>query len=186
MSKIFVVLGKTLAGKSSLIKAIEDKTEASRVITFTNRPKRDGEISGVDYYFVTHDQALSFILGGHSIANRHYKPHESVGGVYPWYYGVLNEDLREDGDKYLITDLEGLKEIKEYYDVTSIYLHITPSVQKKRMKSRGDDLSEETLRRIEDDERVFEGFQNKADFVVNVNQSIEEVAQEVLEIINAR
>ena len=186
MGKIFIILGKTLSGKSSVLKEIEGKTEADRVITFTNRPKREGEISGVDYYFVSHDQALNFILNGHSIANRRYMAHPSVGGIFPWYYGVLNVDLREDGDKFLITDVEGFKEIKEYHDVVSIYLHITPSEQKKRMSKRDKELTSETLRRIEDDDIVFEGFKEKANHVINVNKPLEEVAQEVLDIINGK
>lgn len=186
MTKIFVILGKTLSGKSSILKMIEGNVEASRVVTFTNRPKRDGEESGVDYYFVNHDQALGFILGGYSIANRHYEPHNSVRGIYPWYYGILNEDLQEEGDKYLVTDLEGFKELKEYYDVVSIYLNITPSEQKKRASSRGSSLDEETKRRIEDDDIVFDGFQKKADFVINAGGPIDKVAKEVMDIINGK
>ena len=184
MGKIYVVLGKTLSGKSSVLKEIENKTEVSRIITFTNRPKRDGEVTGVDYYFVSHEQALSFILNGHSIANRRYIPDESVGGFLPWYYGVLNVDLKEDGDKVMITDVEGFRELKEFYDVTSIYLHVTPSEQKKRLSKRNDDLLAETLRRIEDDDRAFDGFKEKADYVINVNKPLDEVAKELLDIIN--
>ena len=184
MGKIFIILGKTLSGKSSILKEIEGKTEVNRIITFTNRPKREDEVSGIDYYFVSHNQALSFILGGHSIANRQYQPHQDVGGILPWYYGVLNVDLKEEGNKILITDVEGFKEIKEYHDVVSIYLHITPSEQKKRMSKRGEDLIPETLRRIEDDERAFDGFKEKADHVLNVNRPLEEIAQEVMDIIN--
>ena len=186
MEKIFVILGKTLAGKSSVLRAIEDDMKATRIITFTNRPKRENEVSGVDYYFVNHDQAQSFILNGHSIANRHYQPHPDVGGFLPWYYGVLNVDLKEEGNKVLITDIEGYKELKEYYDVVSIYLHITPSEQNKRLIKRDSQLKSETLRRIADDNIVFDGFKEKAHFVVNVNKPLEEVAKEVLDIVNGK
>lgn len=184
MDKIFVILGKTLSGKSSVLKMIEDEMDATRIITFTNRPKRENEVSGVDYYFVTHDQALSFILNGHSIANRSYKPHQDIGGFLPWYYGILNVDLKEPGKKVVITDVEGYKELKIFYDVVSIYLHVTPSVQDKRMNLRDDNLNPETLRRIKDDDIVFDGFKEKADHVINVNKSIDNVAKELLSIIN--
>lgn len=186
MDKIFVILGKTLAGKTAVLREIEEKMNASRVVTFTSRPKREEEETGVDYYFVSHDQALSFILNGYSLANRQYKPHPSVGGFLPWYYGVLKEDLREPGNKVMITDIEGYKDLKEYQDVVSIYLHITPSEQSKRLSKRGEDLKEETLRRIEDDDKVFDGFKEKADYVINVGQPLDKVAKEVLEIINAK
>ena len=52
------------------------------------------------------------------------------------------------------------------------------------MSKRGEDLIPETLRRIEDDERAFDGFKEKADHVLNVNRPLEEIAQEVMDIIN--
>lgn len=93
---IYVLLGKTLSGKSTLIKKL--KTSNLNVdfpVSFTSRPKRINEVDGEDYYFISRDAALLYILTERSIANREYYPDISQG-LLSWYYGILKQKLQAD------------------------------------------------------------------------------------------
>lgn len=49
---MIVLLGESGSGKSTYEKIIAKKFGVQRVILYTTRPKRDGEIDGIDYHFV--------------------------------------------------------------------------------------------------------------------------------------
>lgn len=56
--------GHTCSGKNYLLEQLITKNGFSRVITSTTRPKRDGEVEGVDYYFITPREHQDNNLGG--------------------------------------------------------------------------------------------------------------------------
>lgn len=54
---MLVLVGKTCSGKSTVAKILEDKGYR-RIVTYTTRPKRAGEIDGTDYHFITAEDFL--------------------------------------------------------------------------------------------------------------------------------
>lgn len=55
MKKIIIITGASGVGKTTVNQYLQKKYEISSIITHTTRPKRPGEIDGVDYYFETPD-----------------------------------------------------------------------------------------------------------------------------------
>ena len=49
---LLVIIGKSGSGKDSVVKEFE-KNGWKKIIKYTNRPKRNGEIDGIDYHFVS-------------------------------------------------------------------------------------------------------------------------------------
>ena len=61
MKYLFVITGKSGAGKDSILNClVEDKElQLNKVIPFTTRLQREGEIDGKDYRFITDEQFKS-------------------------------------------------------------------------------------------------------------------------------
>jgi guanylate kinase len=55
--KLFVVTGPSGAGKGTLIKGLLDRrADLELAVSATTRPRRDGEIEGVHYYFISDEE----------------------------------------------------------------------------------------------------------------------------------
>ena len=51
--KIFILSGPSGAGEDSIMEGLEKKFSIEKVINTTTRKRRDGEIEGKDYYFIS-------------------------------------------------------------------------------------------------------------------------------------
>ena len=181
MGRIYVVLGKTCSGKTTLLQSLKNKIDADFPVAYTSRPQREGEVDDVDYKFVTRYDALFLMLTGKSVANRSYQADVNFAGPYPWYYGLYTKDLIGKRDKVIVTDYEGLQSLLDgFNNVVSIHLKIDQKTAEKRLKDRKDN-SEEAKRRIKDDERVFKN--KKFDYEVDASKPKSSVLKEVVKII---
>ena len=65
--KLFVISAPSGAGKTTLTKAVLEnlgkKYSLKKVVTYTTRPLREGEINGLDYNHVSVDQFKQLIEG---------------------------------------------------------------------------------------------------------------------------
>ena len=52
-----IIAGKGGSGKDHLVKLLKEK-DLTYSVSHTSRPPRDGEFNGVDYYFVTYEEAM--------------------------------------------------------------------------------------------------------------------------------
>ncbi|WGT80186.1 hypothetical protein QE150_00675 (plasmid) [Acinetobacter baumannii] len=51
---MFVLLsGTTCSGKTTIADALTEKYGFNRIVTTTSRPKREGEVEGLHYHFIT-------------------------------------------------------------------------------------------------------------------------------------
>lgn len=183
--KIHVLLGKTLSGKTTISNILEKDHGIGRVVSFTTRPKRENEIDGVDYHFYEDVQVYSLIAGNNALALRSYQPHHSFG-PYPWYYGINKKDIDLSTDVFIITDFEGLKRVEEEFGkdkVVSHYLDITHKEQIKRLDTRGKELTDEQYRRIESDDKDFNGTKEYVDHVHVVSKQPKTIAKAIAKTV---
>ena len=62
---LIIISGTTCAGKGSVIKKLlANHNDIVLSISYTSRPKRESEIDGVDYYFVTKEEFEKKIAAG--------------------------------------------------------------------------------------------------------------------------
>lgn len=179
--KIHVLLGKTLSGKTTISNILEKDHGIRRVVSFTTRPKRENEIDGVDYHFYEDVQVYGLIAKNNALALRSYQPHHSFG-PYPWYYGINKKDIDLSTDVLIITDFKGLKQIEEEFGkdkVVSHYLDITYKEQIKRLETREKELTEEQYRRIESDNKDFDGTKEYVDHVHAVSKQPKTIAKSI-------
>jgi len=155
MNKIILV-GKAAAGKDYMRKILEERGFKYGV-SYTTRPKREGEIDGEDYYFLTDEEFADM-----DADNQWYEYVQFNG----WMYGTTNSQFLDKCNLFIMTPA-GIDFIDpvERKNCTIIYLDIHLEVRRRRLEERGD-VNDKIERRIEADEKDFSNFTN-FDIMVN-------------------
>ena len=151
---IFILIGKSCSGKTTLAKELEKWWGCKRIITYTTRPKRPNEIDGVDYHFVSEEYFKQKEDLGFFMATAEY---EMTGGKV--WYGSAKEDY-EDGDgltdKVIVLNPDGLNQVMARCDrktmkhIKVVYLDTDASTRYERARKRGDSTKEIAKREDED------------------------------------
>lgn len=136
--QILVVSGPSGSGKSTLLrKILQDYTDLYFSISSTTREKRDGEIDGVDYHFVSEDEFKAGIEA---------KEFLEWAQVHKNFYGTSIKPVKEalQAGKVAIFDIDvqGFKMAKEKFGtlITSVFITTKDKVElKKRLFSRATD-----------------------------------------------
>lgn len=170
---ILILVGESASGKSTLAKQFEkDNPNFSRIVTYTTRPKREGEIDTVDYHFIN---ALAF---DNMIKQGCFVEHASYRG---WQYGTAI-NFGKDDDKIVVLTPAGARAFRRYaeahpelnLDILVVYLNVDRRSRLIKMLQRGDDI-EECTRRSLSDVGQFDSFENEADFTINNEKYINSV-----------
>lgn len=170
---MIILVGPSASGKTEVAKKLVESFGFSKVVTYTSRPKRKGEKSGVDYHFITEESFLRKKDKDFFLETTKYNGN---------YYGTSYNEI--DINKVLIVDPNGLKAYRELHDNTIISFYLLASEQKRidRMITRGD-LKEDIVKRLESDKVNFS--YNKIgniDFVIDTeNSSVRDIAQNIYE-----
>ncbi len=148
--KIIIISAPSGCGKSTIINAILAKGELDLMfsISATNRPPRQGETDGVNYYFLSDDEFRG------AIERDEFVEYEEV---YPGrYYGTLKREISrivDEGHNVILDiDVKGGVNVKKLYgpEALSIFI-LPPSVEalRDRLESRGTETAEWIEKRVE-------------------------------------
>ena len=145
--EFIIISGTTCAGKGTVIEKLlaKDKNLALS-ISYTSRAKRDGEVDGVDYHFISRDKFEKRIQKGEFL--------EYAKVRYGEYFGTAKKDVQkllETGkDVILEIDVQGAQQIKEMFPETILIFIMAPSMNevKRRIKARGKETKEQILDRF--------------------------------------
>ncbi len=144
---LIIISGTTCAGKGTVIKKLlSNHNDIVLSISYTSRPKRDSEIDGIDYYFVSEEEFEK------KIKNNEFLEYAKV--QYKAYYGTpkreVLQQLEKGKDVILEIDVQGAKQIKKLYPETILIFIMAPSMNevKRRIKLRGDENNEQILARF--------------------------------------
>ncbi len=139
---MFVIEAPSGTGKTTVIKQLlaQDK-ELKFSVSVTTRARREGEVDGVDYHYVT-DAEYDKLLAENAF-------YETVNSQYGGRYGTLRSEvdnfLNVGQDVIFDMDWIGLHQVKEKapQDVVSIYM-LPPSIKelRRRLEGRGTDSQE--------------------------------------------
>ena len=169
------------AGKTTLCKALRSvQPDIEWSTSHTTRLKRDIEINGVDYHFITVDKFEELIL------EEAFAEWENVHG---YYYGTTKNNLETaiHNDKTLLLemDVKGSMSVKKLYPQHTFSIFILPpslDQLRKRLKSRGTDSDERIEIRLKRFQQEIE-FQNKFDQVM-INEDLGLAKVELINIVN--
>ena len=178
---IIIISAPSGGGKTTLVNYIMKELSFVKMIpTCTTRAKREGEVNGVDYIFLTKEEFQK------KVENNEFLEYALVHGRY---YGTLKEtvfkELKKGYDVILAIDVQGMKSIKEKLDgkvdITTIFI-IPPSIEEliKRLKNRGES-EEEIERRLKSLEKELPQWK-KYDYII-INDDLERAKENLKSII---
>ena len=145
--ELIIISGTTCAGKGTVVQELLKRNGNLEVSTsYTSREKRDGEVDGKDYFFVT-DQEFE-----NMIKNDEFLEYAKV--QYGKYYGTSKKEVKkllEKGkDVILEIDAQGAQQIKKLFPETILIFIMAPSMSevKRRIKARGKESNEQIIERF--------------------------------------
>ena len=158
---LLILAGPAGSGKTTLCDRLVDENDhLERVVTCTTRAPREGEIDGVDYYFLSDDQFDAKVEAGEFLEWAH---------VHTYRYGTLKSTietkLEEDVDLVMNIDVQGVASVQEAARsqpmigqrlVTVFIMPASFDELKERLRVRGKDDEAEISRRIESAEKEIE------------------------------
>tara|TARA_Y100000588_G_scaffold54801_1_gene52138 strand:+ start:325 stop:942 length:618 start_codon:yes stop_codon:yes gene_type:complete len=141
MSKVIVIAAPSGAGKTSLIESLLKEDEDHKIklgVSFTTRKKRENEINGLSYFFISKDE----FIGMHE-RNEFLESAEVFGNLYGTNKSWVEKQIKADSKVLLELDWQGAKQVKSSFpDCLTLFI-LPPSLQelKERLMKRGlDDL----------------------------------------------
>jgi guanylate kinase len=145
----FVVCGPSGAGKNSVIeRAMQILPGLSYSVSYTTRLRRNGEVNGEDYHYITHQEFDRLVSEGKMVEHVTY-----LGDQYGTSRAQIREVFSREKDVILNIDVEGAKALKEsgLLDFAVIYIFLTPSalaILGERLRIRGTEDEEEIRARL--------------------------------------
>lgn len=138
MGKIFYIMGKSSSGKDTIYKSIlsDKKLNLKSIVMYTTRPIREGEVNGIEYYFVSEEKLDELERGGKVIEIRAYN---TVFGIWK-YFTVNDKQIDLQNNNYLmIGTVESFSKTKKYYGenvIVPIYIEVDDGVRLERALKR--------------------------------------------------
>lgn len=106
---IFTITGPSLSGKSTLEKILTQDGVMAKAISTTTRKQRQGEVNGVDYFFVSKDEFNKIEANGDMVESVEFDGNK---------YGVTKEEVKmkfaTGAAVAIVVEPNGANQIKEY------------------------------------------------------------------------
>ncbi len=146
MPEIAFIMGKSASGKDKIFHRMVEDTELGlqTVVTYTTRPMRVGETDGMEYHFVTDEQALQMKAENKIVEMREYN---TVYGVWRYFTAddgqiqlLQIEPTTEEKRRYIVIGtLEAYEEFCKYYGkehILPIYIEVDDGIRLSRALNR--------------------------------------------------
>ena len=130
--KVFYIIGKSSSGKDTIYKRLLRETSLKPIVPYTTRPMREGEMEGVNYFFVSSVEEMK--SRGKIIESRSYNTKLGV-----WTYATVDDgQIDLSTNSYLtIGTISSYCKVKDYLkDVLPIYIEVDDGIRLERALSR--------------------------------------------------
>ncbi len=179
--RLVLFSGPSGVGKDTLLEILmKKKPELRHSVSMTTRKRRENEVDGVDYYFVSREHFEEMIESNDVLEYTQY-------GVN--LYGTPKKPIDDWLDKgetvILKIEVHGAENIKKLYPEDSLAIFIMPpsvEVLEQRLRLRGTENEEDLLRRMKIATSEIEKSVSY-DYIV-INDDLESAAQEIIKILD--
>ena len=184
---IICLLGASGSGKSTIENELATHHGYDKIVSYTTRQPRDGEINGKDYYFTNNETFISML-------------NERLFAEYDEYsqnrlYGTLKSDYVE-GNKVVVLTPNGLRQLKESCgneNIFSVLIEANLGTRVKRYIDRcgvnkfNFDDKNEIAARVERDFSMFLGVDREVNLVVDNSEGVDvyDLVTRILEMCKA-
>ncbi|QJA09231.1 guanylate kinase [Romboutsia sp. CE17] len=178
---LLVVSGPSGAGKGTICKAIlEENDQIKLSVSATTRKPRNGEVHGVNYFFLEKEEFTSMIEKGEFL---------EYAQIYDNFYGTpkaaIMETLAKGQDVILEIEMQGARQVKKVYPEGIFIFVLPPSLKelKNRIVGRGTETAEEIEKRFS---CAFEEIKQIDDYDYFIfNKDVEKSVKELEAIISS-
>lgn len=184
IGRLFIVSAPSGAGKTSLtnyvVQALSPQFDISKIITYTTRPPREGEVSGIDYHFISRPEFERKKAAGQFLETTEYN-----GNFYASPRSII-DDLNHGKSFFLVLDRPGAKNVKNLIENPVLIWLSVPNEQtlKERIINRGTESQEILEQRLALAQQELQDEQSDPTFPHHViNNNFEQAAQEIIDII---
>jgi guanylate kinase len=144
--KLFVISGPSGVGKGTICKKLLEADSDMRFsVSMTTRAAREGEVEGVDYYYVSEDKFLELLDEGQLLEYNKF-----VDNYYGTPKGPIVEWTESGHNVLLDTDYHGAFQVRESYPAAVLIFIAPPSIEAlaERIRGRGSETEEQIEGRI--------------------------------------
>ena len=182
---LIVFSGVSGVGKGTILSKLMEMEDLNLAysVSMTTRAPREGEVEGVNYFFVTKKRFLEAIKNGELLEHARFVDND---------YGTPKDyvdKMREEGKNVILEiEIKGAKQImKKCPDALSIYI-VPPSIEEleRRLRERGTEDEETILKRISKAKKEMKDTAFYEHVVCNdvLETAVEEVRQIILNEMN--
>ncbi len=183
--RLFIVAAPSGAGKTSVVTNVISKLKQTlpieRVVTFTTRSQRPGEVNNLDYNFLTEEEFLKKQNENYFLETTKYNG---------YYYGSpksIIQDMKNGKSFILITDTAGANNFKKNIVTDAITIWITvPNIHelRKRLEKRHTDSLDVVEKRLEIARHEIEKEAKEKSFNYHVqNNNMDDAVNDIIKII---
>lgn len=168
---MLVMIGASASGKTEIAKILIKNYGFSKLVTYTTREMRVGEVNGVDYHFISLEEFEK---------KKKRREFLETAQYHNTYYGSPKKGA--DEMKVIIVDPKGANSIfrKNIPKTFFIYLETDQLIRRVRMLNRGDKLEDVETRFKEDKKHFRKSRFAHLDHVVNTSShTLEELAEQI-------
>lgn len=179
MSKLFVISGSSGVGKGTLIKEFLTKhPEFKLSVSCTTRKPREGEIHGINYFFLSPEEFQKNIDN-----NEFLEWAEFSGNRYGTQKAYVERKLSEGKNLILEIDTVGALNVKKFMPEATLIFILPPSLEEleARLRGRHTETEEAIQKRLASTRLEIENSKNY-DYKV-VNDDIERALKELESIM---
>lgn len=161
---LITITAPTCSGKTFLIETLQARGY-SRIVGFTTRAPRDGEVDGKDYYFLTRFEAQELEDKGLLAETAEFRGNR---------YGVTHEEMAKkmsggDFPPVLILEPQGLESYITYcaengYDIFKVYVTVTEQKKLDRLNAR----TAQDLLQVDDEDSILRLVKSHTDRALSI------------------
>lgn len=179
---LIVVSGPAGSGKGTVNAKLLEREDFAFSVSATTRAPRPGEVDGVNYYYISHEEFKDNIENDRMLEYTNY-----CGN----YYGTLKSEAEKilSSGKNLILEIEvnGAMQVKAKYPDAVLIMLLPPSysVQEERLRSRGTETEDKIKERLSRTTKEVPLFGEYSYVVYNYNGESDKCAEDILAITRA-
>ncbi len=179
---ILIISGLSGSGKDTVINRLKEisTVDFHFVVTCNTRKKREGEIDGKDYHFISREKFISMIENGEML--EHSEVYDDLKGV-PRF--EIEKAIQNGKDMILRLDYQGMRKIKAiYHEAVSVFI-IPPDAEAwiNRLRARNTDSEESLALRVNTAVEELK-YIDEFDYIL-INDEIDHAAMDLLTILRA-